>query len=439
MRRVSILLAVVIIFMAALPAAHAAQASVVVRVLLPDGTPAAGTPVSLQYGNYTVIASGTTGASGECSFTIIPGPGAVRALVTGPAGNATSVWHDAADPVIEVRLLAEGEVTGTIKLDGLNGNPLVVLDDAEIFDSYPYDVSRQNGSSVQTFTVNRFSFTTTTGRHVLYAVGYFDGGVYLSDRLEINVSGSQAPAMLELKYKGDNASTLSAAVYDRIFHTSEDGGPVSIAGRLLGADGEPIANATLTAQDYFLKEPASATTGSGGYFAFGPMYLSADIVRFKAVVQDNGTEYTLLSRFYPAQNTTGLEVRLTDYPMSDVGYVYGIISLSANRSSPAPISGTVHLSNGLSQDVSPGQNNGQFFFTLAPGPYDIYAEHSEGGVRLVSEKIRIEVEAVWSPLAVNPTVLVVEPEKVLFVPLCLAILVGTLCILGMWFSVRKWL
>jgi len=442
MRCVSLTTIIFIIGLLILPAmAYPAETVTVVKVLFPDGSPAAGIFVSLQNGNYVSLGNGTTDASGAYSFTVTPGSGAIRALVESPAFNVASVWHDAADADIEVRLPAAGEVTGTIKLDGMGaGNPLVVLDDAEIFDSSPYDVSRQNGSSVQTFTVNRFSLTTTTGRHVLYAVGYSDGIVYRSDRLEVNVSGSQAPLVLELKYAGDNASILPAAVYERIFHTSDTpGGNVSIAGRLLGADGMPLANATLTAQDYFLKEPGSTTTGADGAFAFGPMYLSTDIVRFKAVVRDNGTEYASLSPFYPAQNTTSLEVSVPDYPKSRVGYVYGIITRYANHSNPVPISGTVYLSNGLVQEVLPGQNNGQFFFTLAPGSYEIYADRLEGGERLVSEKKRIEVEAVWSPLAVNPTILVVGPEKVQYMPLAGAIIVGTLCIIGMGFAIRKWL
>jgi hypothetical protein len=441
MRRVSLLLAAVILFTSALPAAaYPAQATVMVKVVYPDGSPAADVRTVLQNGNYAYLGNGMTNASGICIFTVSPGSGAIRALVTSPQYNATSVWYEAGDTTIEVRLPDVGEVSGTIKLDGLKGNPLVVLDDAGVFDSYPYDVSRQNGSSIQTFTVNRFSLTTTTGRHVLYAVGYFEGSVYRSDRVDINVSGDQAPVVLELKYAGDNASTLPAAVYDRIFHTSDmQGGPVSIAGSLLGADGQPLANATLTAQDYFLNEPGSTETGADGAFAFGPMYLSTDLVRFKAVVLDNGTEYTSLSPFYPAQNTSSLEVSVPDYPRSKVGYIYGIIARSANRSNPVPISGTVYLSNGLVQEVSPGHNNGQFFFTLAPGSYEIYAEYREGGERLVSEKERIEVEAVWSPLAVNPTILVVEPEKVQYIPLTGALIAGALCVAGVAYAMRRWL
>jgi len=439
MRCVSVLLAIVILFTLVLLATASSAEAVTVRVLYPDGSPAAGVLVSLENGSYAGLGSGTTDASGACEFTVAPGSRVIRALVNGPAYNVTSVWHDANDTEIEVRLPSANQVTGTVKLDGMGGNPLVVLDDADIFDTTPYGVSRQNGSSVQTFIVNRFSFNATPGRHVIYAVGYFDGIVYRSDRAEVTVPGNQAPAVLELKRAGDNASMLPPAVYERIFHISEGGSPVCIAGRLLGADGRPLAGATLTAQDYFLKEHGSATTGADGAFSFGPMRPGADMVRFKAVVRDNGTEHVSISPFYQAENTTSLEVRLSDYPRSKVGYVYGIIALSANRSNPVPISGTVYLSNGLAQDISPVNNNGQFFFTLAPGSYEIWAEHVEDGVRLVSEKKRVEVDAVWSPLAVNPTVLVVGPEKVQYVTLAYAIIIGLLCILGMGFSIRKWL
>lgn len=433
MRRVNILLATVILLIVATGPAGA----VTVRVLNHDGTPAAGVPVSLQNGSYAILGNGTTDASGAYVFAVSSGP--VRAVVGRPY-NASSVWHDAADAAIEIRLPAANEIEGTIKLDGFTGNPVVVLDDIEIFDSFPYDVSRQNGSSTQTFTVNRFSLATAPGRHVLYAAGYSDGRAYMSDRQDIYVSGDRASAVLEMKCRGDNASILPAAVYERIFHTSEArGGMVNIAGRLIGADGMPLANATLTAQDYFLKEPGSTVSGPDGAFAFGPMYLNTDIVRFKVVIRDNGTEHTSLSSFYPVQYMTYLDVRITDYPKSKVGYIYGIISRSANRSSPVPISGTVYLSNGLMEKVSPEQNISQFIFTVAPGPYEIYAEHTDGGGRLVSGKVRIEVEAAWSPAAANPVILVVEPEKTQYIPLIVSLAAGALCLAGAAYSMKKWL
>jgi hypothetical protein len=439
MRRL-ILPVILILFFACAVAVAAAPVTITVKVLNMDGTPAGGIPVSLQNGSYASLASGTTNASGMCAFTIDPRSNVVRALIAGPEVNVTSVWHEAVDPAIEVRLPQVGEVSGTIKLDGMGaGNPLIVLDDSIIYDSTPYDVSRQNGSESYSFKANRFSFATTAGQHVLYAVGYSDGVVYMSDRLTVNVSGVNSPVMLELKSAGGNVSLFSPAVYERIFHTSEaHGGLVSMAGTLIGADGRPVANASLTAQDYFLNEPGTTVTGPDGSFAFATMNLSTDIVRFRAVITDNGT-YSSYSPFYPAQNTTGLEVKIPDYPRSAVGYVYGIIASTENRSNPVPVSGTVYLSNGLAQAVSPDKDNGRFFFTLAPGSYEIYAEHVEGGQSLVSEKRRIVVEPVWSPLAVDPTVLVVEPVKVQLLPLLAALISGVLLIAMFAYANRKWL
>ncbi len=114
-------------------------------------------------------------------------------------------------------------------------------------------------------------------------------------------------------------------------------------------------------------------------------------------------------------------MQILDYPKAAVGYIYGIIAGSANRSNPVPLSGTVYLSNGLVQDVSPDKNNGQFFFTLTPGTYEIYAEHQEGAVRLVSDKEVIDVKPEWSVMATDPTLLVVQPEKVQPWPLAGAI------------------
>ncbi|HTX44410.1 MAG TPA: carboxypeptidase-like regulatory domain-containing protein, partial [Methanocella sp.] len=317
--------------------------------------------------------------------------------------------------------------------------PLVVLDDGGIYDSTPYDVSRQNGSGIYTFTVNRFSLQADTGLHTLYAIGYSNGTVYRSDDTAINVSEANTTVVLELKPFSDNASAMPPAVYDRIFHTSTQGGTFGFSGRLVDAGGAPLANATLTAQDYSLVDRGSAVTDANGSFVFGLLNVSTGFFRLKVSIPDNGSVYTTNTQFYPAVDASGLEVKVLDYPKPTVGYIYGIIALTANRSNPVPVSGTVYLSNGLTQKVSPPVNGGQFSFTVAPGTYQIYAEHIDGGERLVSDARTIEVQAVWSALAVNPTVLVVGPEKVQYPVLADALVLGLLCLAGARYAIRRWL
>lgn len=436
MRRLTLLLVTLALIINFSCAADASQAAVTVKVLNPDGSPAVGVGVSLQNGNYAILGNNTTTAAGTCAFNVTPGSAAIRALVT--EYNVTSVWYEAGNATIEMKLRRVGEVTGTIKLDGMgSGNPLVVLDDSMIFDSTPYDVSRQNGSDVYTFTVNRFSLQTTIGPHSLYAIGYSNGTIYRSAATAVNVSESGTPVVLEMKAVSDNVSALPPAVYDRIFHTSAGGGTFGFSGRLVDAGGTPIVNATLTAQDYFIADRGSAVTGTNGTFVFGLLNVSTDFLRLKVSIPDNGSVITSYTQFYPAQDTSGLEVKVLDYPKPTYGYIYGIIVLTENRSNPVPISGTVYLSNGLSQEVSPSVDGGQFSFALAPGTYEIYAEHLDGGQRLVSGKRTIEVQAVWSPFAVNPTVLVVGPEKVQYVPLAAALLIGLICLAGAGYAMRK--
>jgi hypothetical protein len=440
MCRLTLPLTIIFLYLACASAtAYPSQATVVVNVFYPDGSPASNVTVALQNGSYAVLGNGTTDADGTCAFNVSPGSSAIRAVVID--FNVTSVWHEAGNTTIDVKLPRIGEVTGTIKLDGMgSGNPLVVLDDKEIYDSTPYDVSRQNGSEVYTFTVNRFSLQTSVGPHVLYAVGYGNDTVYRSERIAINVTEANSPLVLELKTTGDNVSSLSADVYDRIFHTSDPrGSQLSFAGRLVDASGAPILNATLTAQDYFIAEKGSAVSGVNGTFVFGLLSVSTDFLRFKVVIPDNGSTFTTYTQFYPAENTSGLEVRILDYPKPTYGYIYGIIALTENRSNPVPISGTVYLSNGLTQEVSPSVNSGQFAFALTPGTYEIYAEHVDGGQRLVSEKRSIDVRAAWSALAVNPTVLVVGPEKVQYVPLLIALALGALFLAGARYAIKRWL
>ncbi|AFC98793.1 hypothetical protein Mtc_0018 [Methanocella conradii HZ254] len=424
----------------AMPAmGYPASTAIKVTVLNSDGSPAGGVHVTLQNGNYAVLGNGTTDATGACAFTVSPGSSVVRAIVSDGEYSLTSVWHDTNDTAILVRLPEVGVVSGSIKLDGMGrGNPLVVLDDARAFDSTPYEVSRQNGSSMYTFTVNRFSFTTSKGEHSIYAVGYSDGMVYMSDRLDINVTEKE-DVVLELKPAGENTSILPAVAYERLFHTTAFITWANVSGTLMGADGRPVANASLTIQDYFMKDQGVTRTDANGAFAFGPLNLSTDVVRFRADIVDNGTEYVSYSRLYPVENSTSLKVNLTDYPRPTVGYIYGIITPGGNSSSPTPISGTVYLSNGMVQEASPDKNNGQFFFTVAPGTYEIYAEHVEGARRLVSDRVSVEVKPAWSPLAASPTILVVAPQKIQYLPLFAALIIGAFCIAGMWQATRRWL
>lgn len=439
MRRLTpVLILLALCLSSATATAYPADISVTVKVLNPDGSPAAGVQVALQNGNYAVLGNETTGISGTCTFNVSPGSAAIRALVDDY--DAVSVWHEAGNSTIEVKLRRVGEVTGTIRMDGMgSGNPLVVLDNGTIYDSTPYDVSRQNGSGVYVFTANRFSLTTTTGPHTLYAVGYSNGTVYRSADTAINVSEAAVPVVLELSPYSDNASILPLDVYDRIFHTTAGGGTFSFSGRILDASGAPVQGATITAQDYLVQDRGHASSDANGTFDFGLLNVSTDFLRLKINIPDNGSTFTTYTQFYPAEDTAGLEVKVLDYPKPAYGYIYGIIALTENRSNPVPISGTVYLDNGLSQEVSPSVNSGQFSFALSPGTYEIYAVHEDGGQRLVSETRTIQVEAVWSALAVNPTVLVVGPPEVQYVPLAIALALGALCMAGTGYALRRWL
>lgn len=446
MRAVSILLIFFIMTAVMYPAmAYPAQAAVTVKVTYMDGTPVEGASVTLQNGNYTLIGSSVTDPKGECIIAASPGSAAIRAVVTkddgGTVYNVSSIWYEPSSPLaINVKLPDTGEVTGTIRLDGMGaGNPLVVLDDARIFDTVPYAVSQQDGSSLHVFNVNRFDFRASLDDHTIYAVGYSNGTVYRSDRLSVKAQPSTPAIVLELKPAGNNASVLSKQVYDRIFHTSENvtSGPANVSGRLVGADGMPVQGATMVVQDYYMREPASTTTGVNGTYAFQGLVASTDVVRFKISINDNGTSYQSYTRFYPLQNSSGMDLQLSDYPAASTGYIYGIIVESANRSNPVALNGTVYLSNGQTQEVSLSKNQGQFFFSVTPGTYEIYAVHQDGNRRFVSQKMQIDVQPTWSVISVNPTLLVVEPEKMAPLPFALAVALGIACLCGCYVILRR--
>jgi len=426
-------------------AAYTASTMVTVKVFYSNGLPAYGINIALQNGNYTVLGNGTTDLSGTCTFNVSPGSSVVRAQVTSPGYKLNPIWYTAApNTTINISLPGTGQVSGTITLDGMAaGNPVVVLDDSQIYDSTPYNVSQQNGSVVHTFTVNRFSFPAAAGEHTLYAAGYYNGIVYMSDRIGINVSSTinQPSIVLDLNAAGNNTSILAPAVYEQIFHTyNVPPGPVDMLGWLVGADEKPLANASITVQDYYMNDYATAITGDNGTFAFYSLNVTTDILRFKVTVQDNGTPVQSFSQFYPAKNTYGLKVIITNYPVATTGFIYGIITNTTNRSNPVPFSGTVYLSNGMSQAVSPDKDKGQFFFNVTPGNYTIYAEHDEGGQQIMTSTVAIVVTPEWSPTDVDPTVLVLQQQKTMQpVSLAAATAIGLICIAGAWYAMRKWL
>jgi hypothetical protein len=421
-----------IVFLSTIVAAMASSPiSVTVNVAYSNNTPAGGAVVTLQNGNFTDFYIAVTDVSGTCSLTNVhPNSSALRARVTMGSGstefNVTSVWYEAQNVTnINIKLPDSGAVAGQVRLNGVPANgSLVVLDD-----SIAYTAGQEDG---------RFSFIAPAGNHSLYAAYYQNGIIYISDERSINVKPSFDEAyVLELKPASDNVSTLPKLVYDKLLGDQGTTGPVNITGNLLGANGMPIANAAITAESYFSQPAGSTITGSNGTFAFSGISVGTDILRFKISVRDNGTDYSSYSVFYPAEDTSGLVVQISNYPVSTHGYIYGIITMSKNWTDSTALNGTVYLSNGISQEVSSDRNFGQFFFTVPPGPYEIYATYYNGSNRYISDTQRVFVEASWTATSANPTLLIVKPNQINWKDLLIATILGLLCLIGTYAVLRK--
>lgn len=416
--------------------AYPEDIAVVVKVTYADGSPVGGAVVTLQNGNYTDFYIASTDDRGFCDLTgVRPGSSALRALVSadgrGTTLNGTSVWYEAQNVTyIVVTLPDSSDVSGAVRLKGLPaGASIVVLDGTTIYDTGTFD--------------GRFSFKAPIGDHSIYAALYTNGTIYVSEKRAISVKPSlKETYVLELKPVSNVARPLPEPIYDRLIRSHDNSGsagPIILSGNLYGADGTPVANATLTAESYY-REPAGTTvTGENGLFAFDGVSVATDIVRFKADILDNGIHHISYSKFYPAQDASGLSVQLTDYPAPTQGYIYGIIALSGEWSNATPLNGTVYLSNGLSQEVTRDHNSGQFFFAVPPGIYEVYAEHYDGSDRYVSEKQRLFVDASWTATSVNPTLLVVRRNQIYPGPLLLAIIIGFLCLGAGYALVKKWI
>ena len=405
--------------------------SVTVKVTYSNGTPASGAVVTLQNGNFTDFYIAITDASGTCSLpNVRPNSTALRAHVTTGSGatafNVTSVWYEAQNVTnMNIKLPDSGTVAGQVRLDGVSANgSLVVLDD-----SVAYTAGLEDG---------RFSFVAPAGNHSLYAAYYVNGIIYMSDERQIVVKPSfDESYVLELMPVSDNASTLPKLVYDRLLGDHGTTGPINLTGNLLGANGVPITNATMVAESYFNEPAGTAITGLNGTFAFSRISVGTDILRFKVDVRDNGTDYSSYSTFYPTENTSGMTVQISNYPVSTYGYIYGIITMSKNWTNSTALNGTVYLSNGMSQEVSSDRNFGQFFFTVPPGPYEIYAIYYNGSNRYLSDTQRVFVEASWTAASANPTLLIVKPNQIYWKQLLVAILLGLLCLVGTYAGLRK--
>ncbi|HEY3421552.1 MAG TPA: carboxypeptidase-like regulatory domain-containing protein [Methanocellaceae archaeon] len=430
--RLILMALVAIVFLSTIATAMASSPiSVNVKVTYSNDTPASGAVITLQNGNFTDFYIAITDVSGTCSLTNVrPNSTALRAHVATGSGstafNVTSVWYEAQNVTnINIKLPDSGAVDGQVRLDGTSANgSIVVLDD-----SATYTAGLEDG---------RFSFIAPAGNHSLYAAYYVNGIIYISDERQINVKPSFDEAyVLELKPASENMSTLPRLLYNKLLNDHGTTGPISLGGNLLGADGAPITNATIIAESYFKEQAGSTTTGLNGTFAFSGIRIGTDIVRFKVSVRDNGTDYSSYTGFYPAVDTSDMTVQISNYPVSTHGYIYGIITMSKNWTNSTTLSGTVYLSNGMSQAVSSDRNFGQFFFTVPPGPYEIYAIYYNGSNRYLSDTQRVFVEASWTAASANPTLLIVKPNQIYWKELLIAILLGLLCLAATYVGLRK--
>lgn len=423
-------IAVIVLLSAVAPAMAYDPIGVTVMVTYSDGSPADDAVITLQNGNYTDFYIASTDASGTCSLeSVRPNSSALRALVYKESGdtalNATSVWYEAQnDTLIEVRLPDTGVVAGQVLLDGAPAKgSIVVLDD-----NATYTADQDDG---------RFSFRAAVGNHSMYAAYYSNGMIYASDRQAIAVKSTPGKAYtLELGQSAINASSLSRVAYDRLFPL-QGSEPINLSGIVIGADGSPVANATIVAESYFAEPGGVTTTGADGSFSLNEVSVGTSTVRFKVSVSDNGSDYVSYSSFYPSADTSGLSVQFANYPESTHGYIYGIITMSRNWTDSMPLNGTVYLSNGMSQEVSFDRNFGQFFFTVPPGVYEIYAVHYDGNDRYTSDPQRVYVDASWTATSANPTLLVVRLNQVYWEPLLVAMVLGLLCLAGAYFLLRK--
>lgn len=441
-----------------------------VRVVSVDGHPIDNATITLQNGRYENIGYATTGSSGEYCFTgIDPESAVIRALITANRGSIhydlRSVWYEVKkNTTIEVALPDSGEIKGSITLGGIPaGSSVIVVDGSEEYDS------RTIIGPDDRIAACYFNFKVQYGTHTIYAVHNsweIDNGVinysasrsngkwYRSDTVSIDVTPNGTvpeKIVLELKPAPGNITGISESAYNRllrIYEEPEYGGQVHFSGRVTGADDMPIKDAIVAVEDEMLRKINSTLTDVNGNFTFNNVTVDTKSVRFKITGIGKDTELYAKSGWYIARDTEGIEIKVYTYPEPRTGYIWGFITDAEDFNSAIStgndciLNGTVYLSNSTmhtSLEVTEDSPGRQFFFEVSPGIYNIYAVHIDGTDRYISDVKCINVTAVWSPISVDRTLLVVKPERLdLTSPVFLfTVLLGMLGISGVYYLTRR--
>lgn len=194
---------------------------------------------------------------------------------------------------------------------------------------------------------------------------------------------------------------------------------VYASGTVTDVYGHAIPNATVFLVDGFGNEAATATTNVNGVFEFSGVPSSTNTFKVRVLYVEAGNEYKTTNSQAKWYNAIGMvnvdpaDTRLFEYPPPGDGFIWGFIKSEGGEFARV-LDGTIYLNNGMYRFVSPldQDSKGQYVFQVPAGQYDIYAVHSENGLKYVSNVFHVNVTPTRSISTVDPTILVVGADPV---------------------------
>jgi hypothetical protein len=172
-------------------------------------------------------------------------------------------------------------------------------------------------------------------------------------------------------------------------------GTFTALGTVTDVDGNPVRGANVTLFDDSYRELATTTSDLNGNFVFtGVPYDKANLVKVKISLLENGRLYqTELQNVLWYDVSTGVvkfnvnDTRLYSYPLSEYGYLWGIVADSQNYG----LNSTVHISNGSASLSTQSSDRGAFCLQVLAGTYKVYAVHPAGSYVMISKTVEVNV------------------------------------------------
>ncbi|CAJ35244.1 carboxypeptidase regulatory-like domain-containing protein [Methanocella arvoryzae] len=244
-----------------------------------------------------------------------------------------------------------------------------------------------------------------------------------------------------------SAEETSLASYPPLPESTRPVQIFTVEGRAVDVNGKPLPGAEVHLYDGIYKEIGVTTTDENGNFRFDNASAASPGCKVQVFYRADGKVYhTNLQNVLWYPTDTGLvkinapDTTLYDYPESETGYVWGIITDSTGKT----VSGEVYLSGEdrhLTIETYRSGKGTAFVSQVPVGEYTVYAVHKGDNGTMKSLPASIKVNPSRNYLDYSPLILVadqpVPPEDLKPTALIIALVLGGLLICGKWYGLRR--